>query len=673
MPEARRRRRKITAEDLYRFQTITDLELSPDGKQVVFAIRRIDRQSEKKFANLRMIDAASGEVRAFTQGDHTDSLPRWSPDGRQIAFLSNRADENQPQIYLIPTDGGEARQLTDLKGEFGSLEWSPDGRWIACQFRKKDAEDIEREQDESKKKLGVVVRPIERIFYKLDGHGFLPRERWHVWLINARTGKARQITDSPVFDDLEPVWSPDGKRLAYTSNRAPDPDLDYDQIDVFEFDLETGQERLIPTPPGPKGKLSYSPDGRLIAYIGHEGKTLDWKNDSLWIVTADGSKAAINLTGKYDFHVNDWTIADISGHKLMPPTWSNDGQRLYFQVLHHGITRLDSIDVKTGELAPLLRDPGVVMEHNFDRAQRRLAYFFATMTDPGQIYLYEMETGQSRALTSLNRDWLDGVDLGEVEEMWFKGASGNDLQGWILKPPDFDAARKYPSVLEIHGGPLLQYGHNFMHEFYFLAANGYVVYFCNPRGGQGYGEEHARAIHGAWGTVDYDDLMAWTDFVAQKPYIDAERMGVAGGSYGGYMTNWIISHTHRFHAAVTQRSVSNIVSMWGSSDFNWAFQDTFLGKAPYEDGQILWDRSPIKYFANVRTPTLVSHSEQDLRCPLEQDEQVYVALRKLGVPTRFIIFPEESHDLSRSGRTDRRIVRLKEFLAWFDRWLKGDS
>jgi dipeptidyl aminopeptidase/acylaminoacyl peptidase len=314
---------------------------------------------------------------------------------------------------------------------------------------------------------------------------------------------------------------------------------------------------------------------------------------------------------------------------------------------------------------------GVVGAFSLDEAHARLAYFHADMADLGQVWVRDLSTGHSRKRTHLNGNLLRARDLGEIEEVWFKGAAGNDLQGWILKPPDFDPAKRYPSILEIHGGPRVQYGNFFMHEFYFLAAHGYVVYFCNPRGGLGYGEEHARAIWNNWGMADYEDLMAWADVVQGKSYIDPDRMGVTGGSYGGYMTTWIIGHTDRFKAAVTQRGVTNLVSMYGSSDYNWNFQYEFGDQPPWENLDNYWRQSPMKYIGNARTPTLVVHSEQDLRCAIEQDEQVFVALKRLGVDTEMVCFPDEPHGLSRTGRTDRRIERLRHMLRWFDCYLKA--
>jgi dipeptidyl aminopeptidase/acylaminoacyl peptidase len=254
--------------------------------------------------------------------------------------------------------------------------------------------------------------------------------------------------------------------------------------------------------------------------------------------------------------------------------------------------------------------------------------------------------------------------------VWFKGGSSNDLQGWILTPPGFDPKKKYPCIIEIHGGPQTQYGFYYMHEFYTFAAKGYVIAFCNPRGGQGYGEKHTRAIWGDWGKNDYVDIMAWADLLEKEPYIDPKRIGVTGGSYGGYMTVWIVGHTQRFKAAVTQRCVSNFISMWGSSDFNWSFEAELNNKPPFEALDYFWDHSPMKYIKNCKTPMLVIHNENDMRCPIEQGEQVFVALKRLGVETAFVRFPDEFHGLSRGGRTDRRVARLDHIIDWFETHLK---
>ncbi len=682
MPE--QPKRPITAEDLYSFNLISGCQISPDGRHVVYTLQRIDPKSHKEYSNLWVAPTEGGPARQFTYGDQLDRRPRWSPDGSQIAFLSNRGHPRQPQIYLIPFFGGEARPLTQLRGEFGRFDWSPDGRKLVCNFRKKDQEAIEREDDPAKKELGVVVRHITRIVFKQDGYGFLPQERWHIWTVDAASGEAVQLTGGDRHDELDPAWSPDGQSIVFCSNRSADPDLNWDQTDLFVIpaapDLTSlknlsglpGDVRQIPTPPGPKDTPAFSPDGRWIAYYHWGGRFDRWRHTNLWVVPADGQGEARNLTDPHEVLATHATLNDMGRMATMPPAWSPDSQTLYFQATERGNTVLKAAALDGSRVWNLVDSYGAVEEFQFDWHHAKLVYLHGTLTDPGQIWLRDLSTRQSRPLTEANRALLEALDLGEIEEVWFKGGAGNDLQGWMLKPPGVDPAQKYPSILQIHGGPLLQYGNFFMHEFYFLAGQGYVVYWCNPRGGWGYGEAHAQAIYNNWGGPDYADLMAWTDFVQQQPYIDPARMGVTGGSYGGFMTTWIIGHTDRFEAAVTQRSVSNMISMDGSSDLAYRFHALFgAEKHAWEDFENYWRQSPLKYIANAKTPTLVIHNEEDLRCEIEQGEQIFIALKKLGVETEMVRFPGEPHSLSRDGRTDRRIARLQHILRWFDRYLKG--
>jgi dipeptidyl aminopeptidase/acylaminoacyl peptidase len=665
------KKRLITAEDLYRFELISDVRLSPDGKNVVYVQKRVDRKTEKKYGNLWVIPTQGGKPRQFTFGDQKDISPRWSPDGKTIAFLSNRADQDKaPQIYLISFGGGEAHKISEIPGEITSISWSPDDRKILCSVRKLDPDELERQNNEQKKKLGVVNRRYDRFFYKFDGFGYLPHEREHIWTVDVHSGTGKQLTDHKIYDEKEPAYSPDGKWIAFLSNHSEDPDRDFEKVDLFVIPSQGGAQKKIETPVGDKVKLSFSPDGKWIAYVGQEGEHQDYKNYGLWVVPLDGSAQSRNLTAAYDLNVSPSTINDMGEPEFISPAWSNDGKTLYFQCARHGATQLLAVSIDGKNLDAVIDQKAVVCSFSFDKKQDTLAYQLGRIDDPCQIILRDMLTAKEKQLTSLNNSILTKVDLGKVKEVWFKSPSGIDLQGWILTPPGFDPKKKYPSILEIHGGPQTQYGFFFMHEFYYLASKGYVVYFCNPRGGQGYGEEHTKAIWHDWGVNDYADLMTWVDQMEKAPYIDRSRMGVTGGSYGGYMTVWIIGHTQRFKAAVTQRCVSNFVSMWGSSDLNHAFEDTLNQKPPYEDLKNYWEHSPIAYIGNAKTPTMVIHNENDMRCPIEQGEQVFVALKKQRVPTEMVRFPDEFHGLSRTGRTDRRIVRLNSILGWFEKYLK---
>lgn len=666
-------KRPITPEDLYNAQQVSDPQISPDGSQIIFAVQRVDRKTEKKYTNLWLVASdGSAPARQFTYGDHVDRAPQWSPDGRHIAFLSNRRDESQFQLYLIPTFGGEARPLTSLTGSFASFAWSPDGSRFVAQFRKKDAEAVERDKDEQKKKLGIVARHITTVSYKADGAGYLPQEKWHIWTINAETGEGVQLTDGR-YDETEPCWSPDGRQIVFVSNRSQRPEFEHDKTELYLIPADGGEIAQLAAHAGRKSTPSFSPDGRHIAYLGRVLPANWWQNASLYIVPLDGSAPARNVTHEFDIHLSSVTNADLgSAPGFSTPVWSNDGHKLFFTITQTGDQPLLAVDISgdAPKLETIIHGKGIVGEFSLDSNQQTIAYFWADAAIPNQIRSYNLASQAVHTFSTFNEAWLDEIAFGTIEEVWFNGADNTQLHGWILKPPGFDPSQKYPSIMEIHGGPQTQYGHIFMHEFHYLAAGGYVVYWSNPRGSQGYGNDFSGAIYNAWGTVDYADVMAWADYMEQQPYIDPTRMGVTGGSYGGYMTTLIIGRSSRFKAAVAQRLVSNFISFYGSSDMNWAVQNLFGSETdPWNDLDNYWKQSPISYIGGATTPTLIIHSEADHRCDREQGEQVFVALQKLGVASEMLLVPGESHGLSRIGRTDRRIARLSHMRGWFERYL----
>lgn len=661
-------KRRITAEDLYEFQVVSEPQISPDGQHVIFCVQRVEQKTEKKYTNLWLVPSdGSQPPRQFTYGKQNDTHPRWSPDGTQIAFLSNRLDEKQAQIFLIPLHGGEARPLTDMTGSFASFAWSPDGAQLVCQFRKKDAEAIAREKDEQKKKLGIVARHITSVDYRFDGAGYRPQEKWHIWTVDAQSGTGKQLTDGE-FDETEPTWSPDGRSILFISNRHPRADFELDATELYTIPATGGEMQPVPADYGRKNAPSYSPDGQWIAYLGRPQKGKWYQNAYLYLVPAGGG-AARNVTAALDLHLSSVTNGDVNDPAASKPVWANDSQALFSVATLRGDQPLLRLTLD-GKAATLAGD-GVIGGFSFSADQQMVAYVKQDLYDPGQIWVQDVRSGQARPLTQFNADLLAQLDLGRVEAVQFTTPDGARLDGWITYPPGFDPSKRYPSILEIHGGPQTQYGRTFMHEFFYLAAHDYVVYWCNPRGSQGYGEAFAGAIYGRWGTVDYDDIMAWADYMAAQPTIDPARMGVTGGSYGGYMTTLIIGKTDRFQAAVAQRAVTNVISFYGSSDLNWGAEYLMGVEAPpWEALEAYWAMSPMKYVGNAKTPTLLIHSEQDLRCDKEQSEQVFVALRRQNVDAELVLFPEESHGLSRNGRTDRRIARLHHILRWFERYLQ---
>ena len=667
-------KRPLTAEDLYRFELVSDPQISPDGGNIIFGVSRVDRKTEKKYTNLWLTPTdGSSEPRQFTYGDHTDSHPRWSPDGRAIAFLSNRKDEKQSQIYIIPLNGGEARPVSKMEGSFAGFSWSPDGRFFATQFRKKDEAAVEREKDEQKKKLGVVSRHITRLDYKFDGGGYTPEEKWHIWTIDADSGEASQLTEGDKFDETQPQWTPDGRFLIFISNRDPQPDVNWDQTELYRIPAEGGEIELIPAHEGRKFNHTISPDGNWIAYMGRREKGRWYQNDCIYLVPASGGEAR-NLTTDSDLHLSLATLTDVGSNTPQPPpTWAKDGRTLYILATEKGNQPL--LAFSTEPDAPgyqrLIDEAGLIGSFSLDDTEQTVAYLWGDLNGPAQVRSHSLANGTNQTLTNFNEALLAEIESGDIEEVWFKSKDGTDLHGWIMTPPGFDPSQKYPSILEIHGGPQTQYGRAYFHELRLLAAQGYVVYWSNPRGSQGYGQDFAGAIYNQWGTVDFEDVMAWADTVEKLPYIDTGRMGVTGGSYGGYMTTLIIGKTNRFKAAVAQRVVSNFISFYGSSDMNIG-TEYLMGaeQPPWADLENYWRQSPIAYIGNAKTPTLLIHSERDFRCDKEQGEQVFVALKKLGVDTEMILFPEESHGLSRAGRTDRRIERLSHMMRWFETYLK---
>ena len=661
------KKRKITAEDLLNLKFVDGIALSPDESEIAISVRTVASDRKKYYSHIYMANFDGSELRQFTSGEVSDSLPAFSPDGKWLAFTSKRGDKKG--LYIMPRRGGEARLLSDMDGSYGDVTFSPDSRKILCSFRRND--EVPKSKDG--KKEAPVYRHITRMFYKLDNYGFFPQEESQLWTIDIKDGKSLQLTKGGQSKG-SPTYSPDGKYIAYVTNVQRNPDLDADLVDIFILSSNGGKPRLIDTPKGPLGGLKFSPDGKWIAYLGHDNPNDSWgvTNFHVWKVPVRGGKA-VNLTKKLDRMCVDETISDtVEAHSSGLAHWSPDGRWIYCVVSDAGTTNLYRVAASGRSLEAVVTGKQHVMGVALNGKTTKAALVISNHTQPAEVYSLEFNKRAAKPvkISSFNKWLSDEVMISKPEEVIFKSTGNYPVHGWIMRPPDFKPGRKYPSVLQIHGGPRVQYGNTFFHEMQLLAANGYVVYFSNPRGGQGYGEKHADTITNGWGTVDYDDCMAFADFMESKPYIDRKKMGVTGGSYGGYMTNWIVGHTNRFAAAITQRSVVNLESMFGSSDIGFHMPREIFG-TPYNNRESWRRMSPLTYVKNIRTPLLISHSEQDLRCPIEQAEQLFISLKMLGRTVEFVRFPDEPHGLSRCGRPDRRLARLGWFLKWFDRYLKG--
>jgi dipeptidyl aminopeptidase/acylaminoacyl peptidase len=664
----------ITHDDLARIKYTGDPQMSPDGTQVMYTIRYADVARNRYFTHLWLHPLNEREARQLTVGEVSDGSARWSPDGKSIAFI------RAAQVWMLPVAGGEARTLTSLpQGRIGELRWSPDGKRLAFAFCPIHA-DWSREAEQKREASGASKPPrvITHTRYKLDAEGFHD-ERQHIWLCDVATGKTTQITGGDYDDSAFPwwpggqavAWSPDSRTIAFTSNRIKDPDRHYFRNDVWLMPARGGKPKRLPTPVGLKANLSWSPDGKQIAYIAADSGENLWlpRNNYLWLVPVDGRSMARCLNGALDRNVGDTTIDDCRDGASGMPVWAADSSTLYVTVSDSGNAHLYAVDTASGEWTRLTEGATDSVGITADRAAHRFAVLMADPTHPPEVYTGQISNGilALHAISDVNGAWLQTVRVSPLKEFWLTQPAGTRVQGWVMRPPAFSAKRKYPCLLYVHGGPHMQYGNVFFHEMQWHAARGYIVVYGNPRGSNGRDTNFGACIHNDLGNLDYQDVMALADHAAALPYVDSNRMAIAGGSYGGFMTNWVVGHTNRFKAGVSDRSICNWISMDGTTD-DPPPPDAYWPGTPWNaDLQRRWDMSPLKFADRVRTPLLIIQSEGDLRCPISQAEEWFTALKWHKQEAVFVRYPSETaHALSRSGPIDLRLDRLKRIGDWLD-------
>jgi len=671
--------RKMTAEDFMRLQIAGDPQISPDSERIVFVKKSVDAAKSKYRSEIWIVPTLEGEPRRFTGSDSNDSSPRWSPDGARIAFLSDR-QKPKSRIFTIPTDGGEPTALTtlDKEGGIGGFRWSPDGTKIVFTFHETpEAYRKEKVEERQKQEMPSPPRVHTTLNYRHDGGGFVDGSFAQVWVADATTGECTQLTTGP-YDCELPVWSPDSTTLAFLSDRRDDRDIapHYD-TGLWTIAATGGELSRIPTPTGPKHALSWSPDGTHFAYIGNPDLTDTWgtNNPRILVLPAAGADSAHDLVGALDLYVGYASLSDsheIGGGDTIQ--WNASSDTLFFPVSERGDTRLTLVGLSGGTPFPI-SPAGSELGGFTISPNGRAAVTLGTPVCPQELaVLLEPkapgESVQVRQRTDFNHTFAQEVEVIAPEPISLRNGSGGAVEGWLLKPGAMDPAQKYPAIVYVHGGPHTQYGNILMHEFQFLAANGYVLVFVNPRGSVGYGEAHTKAIKGNWGQNDYEDILAAADYAESLPYIDRQRMAIMGGSYGGYMTAWAVGHTDRFACGIADRLVGNLHSMAGTTDFAWRHGAYFPGNT-WNDPLPLWQLSPLAFAGNINTPLLIIHSDGDLRCPIGQAEELFAALRMQNKVVEFVRYPAEtSHGMSRNGPPGLRLDRLQRNLAWLDRWLK---
>jgi dipeptidyl aminopeptidase/acylaminoacyl peptidase len=673
-------KRPIAETDLYAFRWAADPQMSPDGSQVAFTYVTVNAKHDNYETALWIVSTQGGAARQLTSGPH-DSVPRWSADGRRIAFtraLEKDGRAQPAQIFILPMGGGEARPLTDVVKGAGAPVWSPDGKTIAFTSTA-NAKDLEKK--DNKQPEPSDVRVIVRAAYRANGNGYIDFTRpAHIWTVPVPAEidapqKSTQITSGP-FSEADVIWSRDSTRLFFVSSRDLEPYYRPPVNEVFSVDAKGGTPQRVTGIEGRLGSIALSPDGARLAFLGSlNGNPIrSYSQPDLFVADLAAGAAPKNLTAEYDFD----TGGGVGGDQRPPrgggqnrPFWSADGQSVFVASAEEGSVNLKRVNAGSGKVEAVTTGAHDFYSLTPDARASRAAVAISTPTRIGDVYLLDLGLGKLQQLTDLNRDLFSQLNLTEPEMIWYKSFDGRRIQAWVQKPPDFDASKKYPLILDIHGGPHAAYGYTFDHEFQWMAAKGYLVLYPNPRGSTTYGQEFGNIIQFRYPGDDYRDLMAGVDEVIRRGWADPERLGVTGGSGGGVLTNWTIGHTNRFKAAVSQRSIADWRDFWYTADFT-LFQPTWFRGAPWKEEADFKARSPITYIEKITTPLMLIEGGSDLRTPPGAGgEQMFRALKFLKKPVVMVQFPGESHELSRSGKPVHRVERLQHIVAWFDKYLLG--
>ena len=642
--------RVLKVEDYNRIISVVDPQLSPSSDKIAFVTTKVDSSKDNYIMNIWVIESDSGEVVLFTKGDK-DCWPRWSPNGRQLLFISKRilGEEEGRELWVLNVGGGEPRLICKRSEGIELAQWSPDGKKILF---------ISRVIDEEFEKDVHVVRRIPVWF---NGIGYSHYFRKHLFIVDVYSGNVRQLTSGD-FDVLYASFSNKGDKICFSAKLD---DMKPRRHHLFIIPTEGGEPRKISKEGMFIGPLNWSPDDKYIVFRGSDLHRGYATHENIWLINVDDGKIE-NLTGKLDRGSSKRVYYDVRGPYSVdqPPIWEDS--YIYFPLSSNGRINVYRLNVEDRDVEPIIS--GNFLVDNFTIRKEVMVYTRVTEIEPAEVWIYR--DGKHIKLTNFNEEFLGQVKLSKPERFEYTASDNVVIEGWIMKPAEFKEDEKYPVILNIHGGPKSAFGYAFMFENQILAANGYVVVYVNPRGSDGYSEEFAD-IREHYGERDYMDLMEAIDYVTSKyKFIDQDRLGVTGLSYGGFMTNWIITQTDRFKAAVSLNGICSWIAEFGTADIGFHFVPDQIGGDYWINREAYIEKSPLAHANKVKTPLMIIHSIEDYRCWLDQALLFYTALKYLGKEAELVLFMKGSHVFSRSGVPSHRIKRLKHMIRWFNKYLK---
>ncbi|MEM6537110.1 MAG: S9 family peptidase [Pseudomonadota bacterium] len=657
-------KRPFSAMDVFELEYASDPQVSPDGTQVAYVRRSMDIMTDRALSNIWMVSADGKSHRPLFAQAASYGSPRWSPDGTRIAYVAKAEQDRGAEIFIYYLDTGRSNVVSNLPESPSGLAWSPDGTSIAfTMFQPADGPSFAAPLKKPKgAEWADPVKVIDQVTYRRDGSGFADPGHRHIFVVPADGGTPRQMTDGP-YNHSQPSWSADGSSILFVANRADDAALDPVESEIFAVSISSKDITQLTDRDGPDFGPILSPNKDKLAYLGFDDKKLGYQAAEVFVMNADGSGVK-KISGSFDRDIEDLAWAS---NDTMIVQYDDKGRKL-----------LARLNVSSGDIKPIVNDLGGTTlgrpytSGGFSISTNGVvAYTSGNTLRPADVAIIGSD-GKAKRLTKLNDDLFSEVAVQDVESITWKGPDGYDVQGWIMKPPSFDASEKYPFILEIHGGPFAAYGPNFAAEIQLYAAAGYVVLYTNPRGSTSYGAKFANEIHHNYPSKDYDDLMAGVDAVIQKGYIDDSQLFVTGGSGGGVLSAWIVGKTNRFAAAVVAKPVINWTSFSLTADSYPFFTQYWFAKPPWEDPEGYWARSPLSLVGNVETPTMLLTGESDYRTPISETEQYYQALKLRKIDTAMVRVPGASHGIA--SRPSNLAAKVGNILGWFQQYrTDGDA